>query len=48
MRLGDWGVLGQMNLTVEAVVFGLVFAMRLLIVALACLQQSVPPTPTSC
>lgn len=37
MRLGDWGVLGQMNLTVEAVVFGLVFALRLLVVALACL-----------
>ena len=37
MRLGDWGVLGQMNLTVESVVFGLVFGLRLLVVALACL-----------
>lgn len=36
-RLGDWGVLGQMNLTVEAVVYGLVFALRLLVVTLACL-----------
>jgi energy-coupling factor transport system permease protein len=36
-RLGDWGVLGQMNLTVEAVVYGGVFALRLLIVTLACL-----------
>jgi energy-coupling factor transport system permease protein len=36
-RLGDWGVLGQMNLTVEAVVYALVFALRLLIVTLACL-----------
>jgi energy-coupling factor transport system permease protein len=36
-RLGDWGVLGQMNLTVESVVFGLVFGLRLLVVALACL-----------
>ena len=36
-RLGDWGVLGQMNLTVEAVVFGLVFGLRLLVVSLACL-----------
>ncbi len=36
-RLGDWGVLGQMNLTLEAVVFGLVFALRLLVVQLACL-----------
>jgi energy-coupling factor transport system permease protein len=37
MRLGDWGVLGQMNLTVEAVVYGLVFGLRLLVVTLACL-----------
>jgi energy-coupling factor transport system permease protein len=37
MRLGDWGVLGQMNLTVESVVFGLVFGLRLLVVGLACL-----------
>jgi energy-coupling factor transport system permease protein len=36
-RLGDWGVLGQMNLTIESVVFGLVFGLRLLVVALACL-----------
>jgi energy-coupling factor transport system permease protein len=36
-RLGDWGVLGQMNLTAEAVVYGLVFALRLLVVTLACL-----------
>ncbi len=36
-RLGDWGVLGQVNLTVEAVVYGLVVALRLLVVALACL-----------
>jgi energy-coupling factor transport system permease protein len=36
-RLGDWSVLGQVNLTVEAVVYGLVVALRLLVVALACL-----------
>jgi energy-coupling factor transport system permease protein len=36
-RLGDWGVLGQVDLTVEAVVYGLVFALRLLVVTLACL-----------
>jgi energy-coupling factor transport system permease protein len=36
-RLGDWGVLGQVNLTVEAVVFGLVLALRLLVVTLSCL-----------
>ena len=36
-RLGDWGALGQMNLTVEAVVYGLVFGLRLLVVTLACL-----------
>ncbi len=36
-RLGDWGVLGQENLTLEAVVYGLVFSLRLLVVMLACL-----------
>lgn len=36
-RLGDWGVLGQENLTLEAVVYGLVIALRMLVVALACL-----------
>lgn len=36
-RLGDWGVLGQVNLTVEAVVYGLVIALRLLVTMLACL-----------
>jgi energy-coupling factor transport system permease protein len=36
-RLGDWGVLGQVNLTVEALVYGLVFALRLLVLSLACL-----------
>jgi energy-coupling factor transport system permease protein len=36
-RLGDWGVLGQMNLTLEAVVYGAVFGLRLLVVTLACL-----------
>ncbi len=36
-RLGDWGVLGQVDLTLEAVVYGLVFALRLLVVTLACL-----------
>lgn len=36
-RLGDWGVLGQVNVTVEAVVYGLVFALRLLVVTLSCL-----------
>jgi energy-coupling factor transport system permease protein len=36
-RLGDWGVLGQVNLTVEAFVYGLVFALRMLVVLLACL-----------
>ena len=35
-RLGDWGVLGQVNLTVEALVFGLVSALRLVVVVLAC------------
>ncbi|HEX3518247.1 MAG TPA: energy-coupling factor transporter transmembrane component T [Solirubrobacteraceae bacterium] len=36
-RLGDWGVLGQMNLTVESVVYGLVMALRLIVATLACL-----------
>ncbi|MGO9487641.1 MAG: energy-coupling factor transporter transmembrane component T family protein [Solirubrobacteraceae bacterium] len=36
-RLGEWGPLGQENLTVEAVVYGAVFALRLLVVSLACL-----------
>jgi energy-coupling factor transport system permease protein len=36
-RLGDWGVLGQVNLTVEAVVYGLMMALRLIVVMLACL-----------
>lgn len=36
-RLGDWGVLGQVNLTVEALVAGLVIALRLLVVMFACL-----------
>ena len=35
-RLGDWGVLGQVNLTLEALVYGAVFALRLLVVGLAC------------
>ena len=36
-RLGDWGVLGQVNLTLEALIYGAVFALRLLVVGLACL-----------
>ena len=36
-RLGDWGVLGQVDLTVEAAVYGLMVALRLLVVMLACL-----------
>ncbi len=36
-RLGDWGVLGQMNLTVESVVYGLVMGLRLVVATLACL-----------
>lgn len=36
-RLGEWGVLGQVNLTVEALVYGLVFALRMLVVSLACM-----------
>jgi len=35
-RLGDWGALGQVNLTLEALVCGAVFALRLLVVGLAC------------
>jgi energy-coupling factor transport system permease protein len=35
-RLGDWGPLGQVNLTVEAVVYGAVSGLRLLVVLLAC------------
>jgi energy-coupling factor transport system permease protein len=34
-RLGDFGPLGQLDLTVEALVYGLVFALRLLVVMLA-------------
>jgi energy-coupling factor transport system permease protein len=34
-RLGDWGPLGQVDLTVEALVFGLVMALRLCTVMLA-------------
>ena len=36
-RLGDWGVLGQVDLTLEAVVYGLVVGLRMLVVTLACL-----------
>ncbi|MHB8240875.1 MAG: CbiQ family ECF transporter T component [Solirubrobacteraceae bacterium] len=36
-RLGDWGVLGQVNITLESGVYGLVFALRLSVVMLACL-----------
>jgi energy-coupling factor transport system permease protein len=36
-RLGEWGVLGEVNLTLEAVVFGGVFALRLIVVGLACM-----------
>ncbi len=35
-RLGEWGPLGQVDLTVEALVYGLVFGLRLLVVMLAC------------
>ncbi|HUA12749.1 MAG TPA: energy-coupling factor transporter transmembrane component T [Solirubrobacteraceae bacterium] len=35
-RLGDWAVLGQVNLTLEALVYGLVTALRIVIVVLAC------------
>ncbi len=34
-RLGEWGPLGQVNVTLEAIVYGLVYALRLVIVALA-------------
>jgi energy-coupling factor transport system permease protein len=34
-RLGDLGPLGQLDLTVEALVYGLVFALRLIVVMLA-------------
>jgi energy-coupling factor transport system permease protein len=36
-RLGDWGVLGQVDVTLEAVVSGLILGLRLLVVSLACL-----------
>ena len=36
-RLGDWGVLGQVNVTLEAALYGLVLGLRLLVVSLACL-----------
>ncbi len=36
-RLGEWGPLGQVDLTVEAAVYGAMFALRLLVVSLACL-----------
>lgn len=36
-RFGDWGPLGQVNVTVEAVVYGAVIGLRLLVVMLACL-----------
>lgn len=36
-RLGDWGVLGQVDVTVEAVVYGAVFGLRALVVTLGCL-----------
>jgi energy-coupling factor transport system permease protein len=36
-RLGYWGPLGQVNLTLEAVVYGVVVGLRLLVVLLACL-----------
>lgn len=35
-RLGDWGVLGQVDVTEEAIVYGLVFALRMIVVGLAC------------
>ena len=37
MRLGDWGALGQVNLTAEAAAYGAVLALRILVVTLACL-----------
>jgi energy-coupling factor transport system permease protein len=36
-RFGDWGVLGQVDPTLEAVIYGLVVGLRLVVVALACL-----------
>ena len=36
-RLGDWGVLGEVNLTLEAVIYGLVLGLRLFVVSMACL-----------
>jgi len=36
-RLGDWGPLGEVDLTVQAVIYGLVFSLRLFVVSLACL-----------
>jgi energy-coupling factor transport system permease protein len=36
-RLGEWGPLGQVNVTLEAVVYGAVVGLRLLVVMLACL-----------
>lgn len=35
-RLGELGPLGEVDLTVQALVYGLVFGLRLLVVALAC------------
>jgi energy-coupling factor transport system permease protein len=36
-RFGNWGVLGQVDPTLEAVLYGLVVGLRLVVVALACL-----------
>ncbi len=36
-RLGHWGVLGEVNLTLEAVIYGLVLGLRLFVVSMACL-----------
>jgi energy-coupling factor transport system permease protein len=36
-RFGDWGVLGQVDVTLEALVNGLVLGLRLLVVSLSCL-----------
>jgi energy-coupling factor transport system permease protein len=36
-RLGEWGPLGQVNVTLEAVLYGAVMGLRLLVVMLACL-----------
>jgi energy-coupling factor transport system permease protein len=44
-RLGDWGVLGQENLTVEAAVYGAVFGLRLLVVTLAFLLMTCAVNP---